>query len=245
MTALLAAEARRLLSTKIWLWALIAAFGTGAFVALLALVGPQNFDPPMPGTDTPQGIQALLGMTGLLAFVPALLGTTAVTSEYRHQTISCTYLFAPKRWTVLAAKLGVYGIGGLLYGLVAVTTAGAGIAAATVVHGSSLGVPASTLVLLLARIAALMAVYTLLGTAFGALLRNQVTALLTIGLYFYMGEPLLLLIPGVNALYPFLPGGATSALTGFTYLTDAVAQTGTTATHLLSAPLGALVLLGY
>jgi ABC-2 type transport system permease protein len=239
MTALLAAEGRRLLSTKIWLWALLAAFGTGGFVALLGLVGPENFDPPLPGLDTAEGTRLVLGMVGLLAFIPALLGTTAVTSEYRHQTITFTYLFAPKRWTVLAAKLGVYGIGGLAYGLVVVVTAGTGLVTATLLHGTSLGLPTGALIGLFARIAVLMAVYTVLGAAFGALLRNQVAAVLVVGIYLYMGEPVLLLVPGVNAVYPFLPGGATSALTGFTYLTEAVAQTGTTAT------LGALVLLGY
>ena len=33
-----------MLSTKIWLWALLVAFGTGGFVGLLGLVGPENFD---------------------------------------------------------------------------------------------------------------------------------------------------------------------------------------------------------
>ncbi|GAB3490542.1 hypothetical protein [Amycolatopsis cihanbeyliensis] len=99
---------------------------------------------------------------------------------------------------------------------------------------------------LLARIAAALAVYTVLGVALGALLRNQVAALLIVGGYFYAGETALLLIPGVNAAYPFMPGGAASALTGFSYLADATAsQTGTAATSLLPAPLGALVLLGY
>ncbi|MGH8881415.1 MAG: hypothetical protein ACRD0P_29375 [Stackebrandtia sp.] len=64
--------------------------------------------------------------------------------------------------------------------------------------------------------------------------------------YLQMGEMLLLVIPGVNRIYPFLPGGATSALTDFGYLTQAVAdQTSSTVTTLLSAPLGAVVLAGY
>jgi ABC-2 type transport system permease protein len=245
MIALFAAEGRRLLSTKVWLWGLLAAVASGGFVTLLAFVGPENFDPPMPGLDTEQGAQIVLGMLGLLAFIPALLGTTAVTSEYRYQTITFTYLFAPRRWTVLAAKLGVYGIAGAVYGAVAVVIAGTGLALAATSHGINLGIATGTVVGLLLRIAVLMTVYTVLGVAFGALLRNQVTALVVVGGYLYFGETLLLLIPGVNAIYPFLPGGAGSALTGFTFLAEAANQTGTTTTQLLSAPMGALILLGY
>jgi ABC-2 type transport system permease protein len=243
--ALFAAEGRRLLSTKLRLWSLLAAAASGGFVALLGFVGPENFDPPMPGLDTEQGVQLVLGMLGLLAFIPALLGTNAVTSEYRHQTITFTYLFAPRRWTVLAAKLGVYATAGAVYGAVTVVIAGSGLALAATAHGIDLGITTGTVIGLLLRIAVLMAVYTVLGVAFGALLRNQITALVVVGGYLYFGETLLLLIPGVNAVYPFLPGGAGSALTGFTFLTQAANQAGTTTTHLLSAPVGTLVLLGY
>ncbi|MGN9842262.1 hypothetical protein ACTMTI_29460 [Nonomuraea sp. H19] len=61
-----------------------------------------------------------------------------------------------------------------------------------------------------------------------------------------MIETVLMLIPGIKVLYPYLPGGATAALTGFTYLADAIAsQTGTSAAQLLSAPAGAAVLVCY
>lgn len=245
MMALFGAEARRLMSTRLWLWALLAASFTGGLVFVLALVGPENFDPPMPGLQTAESVRLLLGIAGLLAFVPALLGTTAVTAEYRHQTITFTYLFAPKRGTVLAAKLAVYGIAGVVYGLAVAVIAGTGVAVAAAVNGISLGLPTGELLGLLIRLVVTMTAYTLLGVAFGALLRNQVTALVVLGSYFYVGELLLMMIPGVNAIYPFLPGGASSALIGFTFLADAMAQTGISAPHLLSAPLGALVLLAY
>ncbi|ALG14720.1 hypothetical protein AOZ06_11640 [Kibdelosporangium phytohabitans] len=245
MTALLSAEAHRLSSTRLRLWGLLAAVTTGGFVFLLAMVGPENFDPPMPGLATAAGTQMLLGMASLLAFVPALLGTTAVTAEYRHQTITFTYLFAPRRGTVLAAKLGVYAAAGFAYGLIVAVIAGAGLVVTASVHGISLGLPTGELVGMLVRLVVMMTVYTLIGVAVGALLRNQVTALVALGGYFYLGETLLLLIPGVNTIYPFLPGGASAGLTGFTFLAGAVAQTGISAPQLLSAPFGALVLLGY
>lgn len=64
--------------------------------------------------------------------------------------------------------------------------------------------------------------------------------------YFYFLEHVLMLIPGVNALYPILPGGATASLTRFTFLTDAIAeQTSLTAAPLASPLLGAAILVLY
>jgi ABC-2 type transport system permease protein len=94
---------------------------------------------------------------------------------------------------------------------------------------------------LLLRIAATMAIYTVLGVGIGALLRNQVTALAIGYLYFAV-----LAIPGVTTIYPYLPGGASASLSAFGYLTDAMAQqTGNASRQLLPTPVGALVLLGY
>ncbi|MET7332233.1 ABC transporter permease [Nonomuraea sp. NPDC005650] len=244
--ALLAAEWTRLTGTRLWLWGLPAALGSGALVGLLALVGPENFTPPLPGLNTAQGTHVLLGLLGFTVFAPALLGTVAVSSEYRHRTITTTTLFAPRRWTWLAAKLAVYTGAGLAYGALAATVAGGALSGVAMLKGITLGLPAGTVAALLARIALTMAVYTLLGVAVGALLRNQVTALVAVGAYFYLIETVLMLIPGVKVLYPYLPGGATAALTGFTYLADAVAgQTGTSAARLLSAPAGGAVLVCY
>ena len=64
--------------------------------------------------------------------------------------------------------------------------------------------------------------------------------------YLYLAEPVLMMIPGVNALYPLLPGGATAALTDFTYVADAMsAQLGSDAVALLPPAAGALLLTAY
>ncbi|GAA4527741.1 MULTISPECIES: ABC transporter permease [Nonomuraea] len=246
MMTLVAAEWTRLTSTRLWLWGLLAALGSGALIGLAALVGPENFTPPLPGLETEEGTRVLLGLLGFTVFAPALLGTNAVAAEYRHGTITATALFAPRRWTWLAAKLAAYTVAGLAYGLLATAVAGGALLGAAALKGVTLGLPVGTVAVLLGRIALTMAVYTLLGVAVGALLRNQVLALLAVGAYFYMVETALMLVPGVKELYPFLPGGATAALTGFTYLSEAVAtQTGTSATALLPAAAGGAVLVAY
>jgi ABC-2 type transport system permease protein len=246
MIALVSAEWRRIAASRLWLWGLVAALCSGGFAGLLALIGPENFTPPLPGLHTADGTRVLLGLFGFTVFVPALLGTGAIAGEHRHGTVGTSALFVPRRRTWLAAKLLTYAIAGLAYGLIASAVAGAAMFGSAGLKGVALGLPAGEVLALLARIALTMAVYTLLGVAVGALLRNQVAALAVVGGYLYMVETVLMLIPGVKVLYPFLPGGATAALTGFTYLADAVAaQTGAAATRLLSAPAGALVLVGY
>jgi ABC-type transport system involved in multi-copper enzyme maturation permease subunit len=247
MTVLIRAEFRRLLATRMWRWLLLAAVLVGGgLMGAMALVGPENFEPPMPGLETEAGIRSILGILGYTAFLPAAVGTLAVTSEYRHRTAAVTFLFAPRRWRVLAAKLATYGVAGLAYGLLLAGTAAAALFAVAAIRGLPLGLPAGTVLELLARIGLAMVVYLLIGVGVGALLRNQVAALSVVIGYLYLGEPLLMMIPGAGALYPVLPGGATAALTDFTYLADAMSQeVGSAAVQLLPPAAGALVLTGY
>ncbi|MFG3420880.1 ABC transporter permease [Micromonospora sp. NPDC049460] len=247
MNHLIKAEFRRLLATRTWSGLLLAAVLIGGgMTGAMALVGPENFDPPMPGLDTETGIRSVLGILGYTAFVPAAVGTLAVTSEYRHRTAAVTFLFAPRRWQVLAAKLATYGVGGLAYGLVLAGTAAAALFAVAAARGVALGLPAGTVLALLARIGLAMVVYLLIGVGMGALLRHQVVALCVVIGYLYLGETLLMMIPGINALYPVLPGGATASLTDFTYLADAMSeQVGSTAIQLLPPATGALLLTAY
>ncbi|SCF11776.1 ABC-2 family transporter protein [Micromonospora viridifaciens] len=247
MTPLMTAEFRRLLATRLPLGLLLtAALLGGGLTGAMALVGPENFTPPMPGLETDAGVRALLGILSFTAFVPAAIGTVAVTSEYRHRTAAVTFLFAPRRWRVLAAKLAVCALAALAYGVVLAGTAAAALSAVAAGRGVTLGLPTGTVLALLARIGVAMAAYLLLGVGVGALIRNQIVALCVVVGYLYLGEPLLMMIPGLNLAYPVLPGGATAALTGFTYLTDAVSQQlGTTPGPLLPPAAAALLLVAY
>ncbi|MFI7469322.1 ABC transporter permease [Nonomuraea sp. NPDC049646] len=247
MSGFVRAEFRRLLATRMW-WGLplTAVLLGGGLIGLLAVVGPENFEPPMPGLDTEAGVRAVLGFLGFTAFVPAAVGTLAVTSEYRHRTVNFTFLFAPDRWRVLVAKLVAYAVAGLAYGLVLAGAAGAALFGVAAARGAELGLPAGTIVALLARLGVAMAVYVVLGVGVGALIRNQVAALCVVIGYLYGGELALIMIPGVRELYPWLPGGATSALTDFTAVADALAaQLSSEPVRLLSPAAGALALLAY
>ena len=240
-------EVVRLFSTRLPLWSLLIAIGCGGILtAVIALIGPENANPPMPGLDTPEGAGLAVGLSAMLLFVPALIGTVAITSEYRHRTIGTTFLAVPRRGRVLVAKLGVYALFGLLYGVAAAGSTGIALVLAAAVRDVQLGITTGQLVTMLAQLALASTVYMVLGVAIGALARNQLIAVGIVLGYFYFLENVLMLVPGVNVIYPLLPGGATASLTRFTFLTDAVAEQ----TSLASAPLlpplvGVLILLGY
>ncbi|GAA5205221.1 ABC transporter permease subunit [Microbacterium kyungheense] len=240
-------EFARMRATRLPLWTLLAAVCCGGLLpGALAIVGPENANPPMPGLETPEGAALLLGLGGVLLFVPALIGTLAVTGEYRHRTIGTTLLAVPRRGVVLGAKLVAYAVLGLAYGIVSSLTAGLVLVGAAGVRGVRLGIPADALVTVLAQLALAAAAYMLIGAAIGAIARNTIVAMGIVLGYFYFLEYVLMLIPGVNALYPYLPGGATASLTRFTFLTDAIAaETSLASAPLLSPPAGAAVLVAY
>jgi ABC-2 type transport system permease protein len=240
------AELHKLATTRLWLAGLVGAvLCGGGLVGLGAIVGLENGDPPLPGLGTPEGVRLLIGLAGLTVLVPALLGAVTVTAEYRHRTIGLAFLAAPRRWPVLTAKLMAALLAGAAFGLVAALSAGGGLYLGAAVHSSPVGLPPAEVGVLLARLGAAMAAYTVLGAGVAALLRDQTLTLAVLGGYLYVGEFALLLVPGVNAAYPYLPGGATAALTGFTVLAEQAAQVSGGTAHLLGTAGGALVLAAY
>ncbi|MEI7054465.1 ABC transporter permease [Nocardioides sp. CCNWLW239] len=240
-------EVVRLTRTRLALWTLVAAAACGGLLtALVALTGPENATPPMPGMDTSEGVSGVLSLLGATLFVPALIGTMAITGEFRHRTVATTFLAVPRRGRVLVAKLVAYGGLGLAYGLGMGLFAVAGIYAGTSARGIVPGLGFEAILDTAMRYGVAAAIYMVLGVGIGAVARHQLIAIgITLG-YFYFAENLVMILPGANIVYPFLPGGATSALTGATQLLEMVAaETGVSGPVVQAPVVGAVVLLGY
>jgi ABC-2 type transport system permease protein len=113
---------------------------------------------------------------GLTSLFTLLFGITAVAGEYRHKTITDTYLSTPARREVIAAKIAVYTTAGALSGVVT-TMAGLVTAAA---WWAGKGVPFSwsnsAMWTTIGGGIAWNAAFAAIGVGLGALVRNLVGA---------------------------------------------------------------------
>jgi ABC-2 type transport system permease protein len=206
------AEAVKFFTTRLWLWlglVLVVLTGLLTFLIVNAVddVGAR-FD-EFAAADMAEMVTALAPLAYVIA---AVLGIIALTGEYRHQTITPTFLAVPRRWVVLAAKLAFYfvigGICGLLFTVVVAVIAFPGLNGKgydislgdQVVAGSFRGV------------ILVSALFGMFGVAVGALLRNQAFAITAVVLYHFVVENILQVIPSTADVYPYLPGGAARAV---------------------------------
>jgi hypothetical protein len=145
-----------------------------------------------------------------------LVGAMSMTSEIRHGTIRPTFLATPQRPRVVAAKVVVGMVFGAGFGLIATAFAlGAG-SAALVTRGIENQLDAGDYSLLLAGGAAAAALWAAIGVGLGALVRDQVPALIGICAWLLLVEGLLLgdLFAAVGDVSRFAPGAAAAAISG-------------------------------
>ncbi|MFL6130373.1 MAG: hypothetical protein ACJ73E_15075 [Mycobacteriales bacterium] len=207
MTAALRAEVRKLLTTQVWFWLVLLALGLTILVACLISGFSRIEDGGVP-------IEALLNAAlGFATLIAAVLGVIGITGEYRHLTATPTFLSVPRRGTVVGSKLLVYLVTGLLLGILCVAVAIAIADPWLSARGFSVDLGASSARRIIVGGILSVAIYGIIGVGVGALLRNQVAAVVGIVIYLFAVEPILSAIPKVQEAYPYLPGGAASALT--------------------------------
>ncbi len=183
------------------------------------------------GLSTTEDQRQVLGLGSLAGIFSALAGVLLVTSEFRFGTIRPTFLFTAGRPRVLAAKL----VAGLLAGLVfGVVGEGVGFAIGYLLldaRGISFALSGGDVALLILGTLAATALWAAIGVGLGAIVRNQVGAVIGLLAWGFIVDNLLFgLVPSVGRL---TPTRAQDALIGLT--TD----------HLLSPAAGGLVLVAW
>lgn len=145
-----------------------------------------------------------------------LLGAMSITSEIRHGTIRPAFLVTPQRPRVVAAKVVAGMLFGAGFGLIATALAvGAG-SAALATRGIENQLDAGAYALLLGGAATAAALWAAIGVGLGAIVRDQVPALIGICAWLLLIEGLLLgdLFEAVGDVSRFAPGAAAAAISG-------------------------------
>jgi ABC-2 type transport system permease protein len=209
-------EFTKLFTTKLWLWLLIGSFAMAAMFVSLTIGFADEQGPDFPPLDTPAGQRNLFSIAAASGVWALILGTISVTGEFRHQTVTPTFLATPRRGRVVIAKLVAYAIIGIGYGIatIAVTLAIAlpWLSAKNIdVSLGSNGIP-GTLVGIMVGVA----VYAWLGVGLGSLIRNQIAAVVGALVYLFVIEQFVSALPKIRDYYKYFPGGANSALTDST-----------------------------
>jgi ABC-2 type transport system permease protein len=176
--------------------------------------------------------EAIAGAGGA-ALLLLILGIVATTGEYRHRTITGSLLVTPDRWRFLTSKVLAYVVTGAVLGLVAMAvTILAGLIWLGIRDQPTDLLSAGDYLLMVARGVAVAALSGAIGVAIGAIVRNQVIAVVAVLVYLFVVEGVISLIS--EDVYDFLLGQTQSSLAGSGQVGEA-----------LSPGLSGLVLLGW
>jgi ABC-2 type transport system permease protein len=214
MTHLLFAEARKLLTTRLWLWLLLLSLAwTAGYASLAIALAGQNgsLTPPLSGAA---GQHALFGIgAGGAGPVTAILAAIGTAGEYRHRTAATTFLVTPRRVRVITAKLITYLMAGACYGLVCIVLNLAIALPWLRARGIAISPAGQGNIAVLAAVIISAAIFGLAGVGLGAILGSQIAAVAGLLLYLYVAEPLVSHIGAWHSWTAYLPGVAADGLT--------------------------------
>jgi ABC-2 type transport system permease protein len=209
MGRLVAAEWLKLRTTR-FLWGTVPAVVLLAAVAVAGLVlssegaGVTLFEPT-------EGVrQAALHLTSTGAVLAIVLGIIISAGEYRTQTATDSFLTTPRRSRVVAAKLAM---GALLGAALGALGAAVGLPFAYLLfeaEGEVFPAGNEEVWLTLGGVVLYAALFTMLGVAFGSLVRNQVVAIVSALTFVLLMEQLL--TQSAEMVAKWFPGNAGAAL---------------------------------
>ncbi|MFB2598841.1 ABC transporter permease [Herbiconiux sp. P17] len=220
-------EVTKLLSTRLW-WVLAlimvgyVALCAGGLAAIFGGVGTTGRGPAIPDAQLPLLIFSFATSVGYV--FPVLLGALAVTSEFRFQSLTPTFLAQPRRTVVLGGKLLTLFLAGAVFGVIAlIASIGAG-AAVLGAFGIDplLGDPDTWA--FIGRSVLAMALWAAIGVGLGALVPSQIAAIVIVLAFTQFVEPLLRVGASITdwsaQVGQFLPGSASDALVGASIYTS-------------------------
>lgn len=207
MKDLLRSEWLKVTSTRMVLGLTITALAfTALNVIVLVAVSGQ---PGAPTLDEESAVRSIFATAGSASVIALILGVLGMTTEYRHMTITSTFLASPRRGRVVTAKMLAYFVlGGVVGLLTSVFTIA--LASVALLFRDHAPVPWSNVAQIGVAVVIAFALYGVLGVSVGALIRNQVAAIVVSLVWVLLVEALVVaFLPKVGK---WLPGGAANAM---------------------------------
>ena len=214
MIRLVRSEWTKLFTTRVWIGLLLGGMAmAGGFAALLTgFAGQSGGDgQALPPVGNPAFEQAAFAVSANATVLLLILGIIGMTQEYRHRTATPTFLTTPRRWRVVVAKLVAYALAAvpLVLAVVAVN-----VLVVTVYAGARGAAPSLNAdnLEVLGRSGLTLVVYAVIGVGIGALVRNQVGAIVGALVYLFVVEAVIQSVPATQGAYKWMPGGAAEAM---------------------------------
>jgi ABC-2 type transport system permease protein len=236
MPRLIVAEFQKLLTTRLWIWLLLAAMALAGLYSSLLIGFSDDPDTLTAPLHTAAGQQTLFATAaGGANTLTAVLAAIGITGEFRHRTATSTFLATPARSRVVVAKLITYAFVGFSIALACLVV----VAVIAVPWLAAKDIPISLtgngLPGIYLGVLSDAAIFGLLGVGLGALLHNQVATVVGLLVYRFVAEPVATSVPALSDWTIYLPGSASAALT----------QVSLSNQEYLEAWQGGLVLAGY
>jgi len=203
MTRLVGAELLKLRTTRTF-WGLA---GAAAGLVVLIVVLSVALDTSL-SEDNVRNVLATAGLGGLLTLV---LGAVVGAGEYRHGTIAWTLLVTPNRLRAVGGQVLACGVAGLAIGA-AVSALAAAIALPWLAAKGAPMPPSGDLLEILLGSASYAGLAAALGAGLGALLRNQVAAIVIVLVQIFVVDPTLAAL--IEGFGPFTLTGLGAAISG-------------------------------
>jgi ABC-2 type transport system permease protein len=185
----------------------------------------------------------LLQIAALVQLFALVIGILSVATEYRHGTITPSLLTIPDRTRLILAKLIAALVLGFLLGLVASALCAAITLPIVSSRGVDTGAGSGTVVKEIVGNGVACALFAAIGVGLGALLRNQVGAIIGALGWLFLVEPLLGIIPGFSdVIQKWFPSGLADEVSGTSDLDHPLGQV--TAAIVLAAYAAAFLVAG-
>lgn len=212
MTRLVRAEWTKLFTTKVWLGLLLGSIVmvVGFSILFTSFAGNPESGIPAVGTSLYEELALSQAANANILFL--ILGIIGMTQEYRHRTATPTFLTTPRRSQVVIAKLVAYALVAVPFAMVIL---GANVLV-VMVYASARGDAPSLSgdnLTTLAMSFLVLVLFTIIGVGVGALLRNQVGAIVGSLVYLFVVEGIASAVGAIRDVYKWLPGGAVQAVT--------------------------------